>query len=766
MTSSLDLNILPLCRQAGQELPDLPDLYAANPPRRTAHGRATDSLILYLSMAGNAPLSPEQHSQLMTRLSEKFYKTSGSVTAAMRTVADALNLHLLDRNLRITSSGQQGIGVFTIAVLHGDALYLAHCGPAHAFLVTPSETQEIHDPQGAGRGLGLSRTTSIRFFQVPLQAGDYLVISAQPPSGWNPGSLKHSQRLGMEGMRRQLIDYGTPEMRAAIIQAQSGEGRLRLLRRKPGLPDMARPEKVEAETVTLPPKVEVPVPPVTLPPAEKPSPPAASATAEPAEAGVKLRRPPVGRSDKASAVPAPAAKPTTTPQPSRIRAEKRASSRKGVKELLAPASVGFAAIGRALGNTLSAASHGLGRLLKNMLPDESLLHLPPSVMVFFALAVPLVISAVGGMVYIQRGRAAQHQSYYEQAMNAAAEAIQQSNPNLQRSSWQAVLQDLDKAEFYKVTSDSQSLRTQASNALDELNGVQRLDFQPAIIGGLGKEVKVARLVATPTDLYMLNGAQGSVLRAILTGSGFEIDTKFTCGPSYGQTVVGPLVDIVALPTGLHNNATLLGMDANGSLLYCTPAGVQAEAEALAPPLTNFGEPQAVTLDNNDLYVLDPKANAVWIYRDMNTAQQPHLFFGTEIPPMADVIDLAVNNDDLFLLHADGHITKCTYNNSRGSPTRCDDPFPYQDTRPGLQDGAILGDAVFSQIYYSPPPDPSIYMLAPQGQSVFHFSVRLAFQRQLGAATRLPAGRATAFAVSSNRLVFLAISNEVFYAALP
>ena len=90
------------------EQSEIPDLFAVTPPRRAARGREADSLIIYLSMAGNSPLTPREHTQLLEEMSQKFYKTTGSLTAALRTVAEALNLHLLDRNLRSTSAGRQG----------------------------------------------------------------------------------------------------------------------------------------------------------------------------------------------------------------------------------------------------------------------------------------------------------------------------------------------------------------------------------------------------------------------------------------------------------------------------------------------------------------------------------------------------------------------------------------------------------------------------------------------------------------------------------
>jgi hypothetical protein len=266
-------------------------------------------------------------------------------------------------------------------------------------------------------------------------------------------------------------------------------------------------------------------------------------------------------------------------------------------------------------------------------------------------------------------------------------------------------------------------------------------------------------------MYLLNGKQGTVLRAIMTGRGYEIDPNFQCGPTYGPINVGPLVDIAELPQGSFENASLLGMDSNGNLLYCV-VGSQPYSAAMAPPNTGFGEPSAMSLDQGDLFLLDPKVNAVWIYRNMEVSQQPRLFFGDTIPPMQDVIDLAVYNDDLFLLHADGHTTKCTYSGMAESPTRCDDPYPYSDNRPGRVHGPVIEDALFNQIYFSSFPERSIYMLDPQNQSIYYFSVLLTLQWQYQSKESLAEGTATAFAISPNRMAFLAIGNYVYYAAMP
>ena len=79
---------------------------------------------------------------------------------------------------------------------------------------------------------------------------------------------------------------------------------------------------------------------------------------------------------------------------------------------------------------------------------------------------------------------------------------------------------------------------------------------------------------------------------------------------------------------------------------------------------------------------------------------------------------------------------------------------------------MIPDTQFNQIQFTQPPDPSIYLLDPETQAIYHFSLRLTLQRQFRALEELPESPATAFSVSPNRSVFMAINDQVFVATLP
>jgi hypothetical protein len=854
--SSIDLNLLPFMRQNGQDVSSLPGLYMVTAPRQTARGRSTDQLILFFNMVGNAPLTDQQQEQLLGRLAQTYYKTAGSVTAALKTTMDAMNQYLLDRNLRSSSSGKQCIGLLTLLVIRETTMILAQTGPVHTFMVTSQESQEFYDPQGAGRGLGLTRSVSVRYYQAELHPNDLLLLTPQPAPGWNASALQIAPGQGLETMRRRLLSQAGPDIAAVIIQVQPGSGKLRMLRTKaplqmaqpaaqpepqteaspveasgatqpevltpaapesqadtgtdvPASPPAAAPEEgptaqdasqtsvavapPQDEGAILPPAENTPEqetppedkaprtePAVSItglepgprgaPPPHTAAPPDATPPAAPEQGGVSISSmlPASRRTVSADASTAPSAGPR--PLVSRSEARRRSTARKPAqarpprpKISLGPVGKVFTRIGQAVGNTLASIARGILGVLKRILPDESLFTIPASTMAFIAIAVALIIASAGGAVYFQRGRAAQYQTYYEQALQEAGRAVEQKTPLEVRTAWETTLDYLDKADAYKTTPESSLLREKAGEALDNLDGIVRLDFQPAFASTLGGPAEVSRIVANDTDLYMLNAQGGNVLRATLTGRGYEIDPNFTCGPNPN---VGRLIDIAALPKGNSFKATVLAMDLNGNLLYCIPGNLPVE-NSPAPPQSGWGAPLAFTLDSGNLYALDPQTNGVWIYRGMGIDRQPHLFFGDQVPYMQDIVGFAINNDDLFLLHKDGHLTICVYSSLQVSDTRCTDPATYVDKRPGRQDGPIILDAQFNQILYAQPPDPSIYLLDPIHQSIYHFSVKLTLQEQFRSKNTMPSNtNATAFTVTQNRTVFMAVGNQVYYASLP
>jgi hypothetical protein len=329
---------------------------------------------------------------------------------------------------------------------------------------------------------------------------------------------------------------------------------------------------------------------------------------------------------------------------------------------------------------------------------------------------------------------------------------------------------VDIAESHRKTSETIALRQEAEANLDKLLGITRMQYNPAFSSNLG--IDISRMAVSETDLFLLNAATGEVLRAQPSnnGRGFQLDTTFNCKPGvYGNYTVGPLVDILTLPVLNSINATLLGIDAAGNLLYCAP-GQLAQATPLPPPDTNWGRVTAFTMDGGNLYVLDSSSRAVWVYtgKDGTFVDRPYFFFGGQTPEKQDAIDLIVSGDDLYMLHADGHLSACSYSRIESKPTRCQDPAPLVNPFPAYQDTDIFASAHFTQILFNALPDQSILILDADAQGVLRFAQRsLELQNQFrpttGVTNPIPPGPAGAVAVGPNHVLYLAVNGQVYFA---
>jgi hypothetical protein len=805
----------------------MPGLQAVLPPKRSARGREEDRLITYLTLSSNTPFPSAEHKQLIDKITQRFYQTSGSVTSAIRTAAGELNQSLLKRNLRTTAKGEYVVGRLVLGVLRGPQFLFAQCGPTHVFRVSVAETRQYHDEQIAGRGLGIGQSIPLYFIQFDLQAGDLLVLCPNLPNGWD-SMLLGERNVSYESLRRNLLSASSDDLNAVLIQVQAGKGNLNILKgiqpaaQKPG-PEASTNSTVSAAPMQVGPTV----------PAETPN--QAAPTAQAPAAGIPQAAPPVmptsqvesgrpaGRfvrilSGREKSTPSAGPSSTVVQSPSaeisaavaglQVRnTAAQASHRSGAAPIVSVAHPvrhtgrfgaarkpgelpkikrpisqprrkffgGLAKVIQGIRGGTQRISEGAKKFLPKLLPGSSDDSEPAgSSTALFAIVIPVIIVAIAATVYFHYGRAAQYQQYFEMALAQASQARGQTNPTEVRRAWDSTIYYLDLAEKNQKTQDSGSMRQEAQTALDNLDGIVRLDFRQAIVGGLSRSVQVSHMAATDTDLYLLDSARGGVIRAFMTNQGYEIDPSFKCDPGqYDTIVVGALVDLEALPMSNVFNARVMAMDGKGNLLYCGLA--DPAAVALVPPQLGWRNIYAFSLDadGKNLYVLDPAANAIWQYSGGfgKFPDLPNMFFGEQVPQsMNTAIDLAANNSDLYLLFQDGHVSTCPLTRYDVVPMRCTDPATFVDSRPERQPGPKINDAIFTQMTFASAPDPSLYLLEPLTRAIYRFSprpnsleLRGQFRGTMEQNNTLFNGPATAMTISPNRYAFFSVGSQVFFA---
>jgi nitrogen fixation-related uncharacterized protein len=770
MSNSLDFILVPFARYGGRIQPERIGLFLAEPPRRPARSRASDRLILYFTISGYQPFPTNEGEQILIDLAKIYYKTPGSVTAALRKVAEELNIQLLKRNVQDSGSGSQIVGNLTLVALRRGQIYLAQSGEMYALLLQAERSQYFYDSGMEGRGLGQSSNAPINYYHTVLQTDDILLLTAKPSPSWSVDTLAGIRGQELEDLKRGLFTNTGSDLNAVLILAKPGKGKISLSHVATDSLQIAQPEITEDLSLEekIPPVVPLPPPPLDIPePAEE----AQVVVPEPVEDEITTPSGPV----EAPGSQEPVVPPVPPPPPEAAATEEDQAVDVPSQDQPAqstirqpPISKILTAIGVFLMGILRMIANGLRAVLVFLLPDQGFFSMPASTMAFIAVAVPVVIATIAIVAYFQLGRASQYEELYAQAERMAVQAIGQTDLDSRRADWETVLDILDHTEDVRVTAETQALRKEAQNVLDGFDIVKRINFQPAIVGGLPDSVNVTQMVVADSDLYMLDGSNGSVIRARLGNQGFEVDQSFQCGSGTGDVSLdGSLVDIVPWQGGNRPDATILAMDASGNVLFCQPEESSQPAKLATSPSMSGEELKAMTIDLGNLYVLDPASNAVWIYWNNKIGEQPQLFFGNEVPEMQDAVDLMVNNDELYLLHSDGYVTLCVFSDLGVAPTRCSKPA-YIDFRPGKENTPMVLEQPFTQILLNPPPDPSIYLLDPENQAINHFSLRsLTYQRQYASREPLPGETATAFAIDPvERYIFLAIGNEVYYGAIP
>lgn len=783
---TLDLTLSPLYRIQGRESATMPGLLVATPPRRAGRGREQDRLIVYLTFSGNYPISAEEQSQLVNKAASTFYQTPGTITAALRAAAQAIHQALQELNQTLRASNQYVQGWLAIACWRGTQVTFLLSGPVHAFHLGISKKRHIFEATLSGKGVGLGQTFSSYFTQITLQAGDRLILAGKVPPAWE-STLAEAVPAALEATRRRLLNLTSEDVHAALIYVSEGNGALTLLAGasqpqatptpmpQPTAPlasteEPSRPHSAESQPEASP----------TSQPAHYVQPAAYALPPRPAETTIQ---PAETRQFPPSI---PRAKPSTPTPENSVASQASPSTDKKKRSSFAPPQITLprpsAEATRQLAKRLiygiqawrqwsERIRQGIAAFLPRLLPNtqsEDTLTLSPSVLLIIALLVPLTVVTLASMVYFRYGRNLQYENYLHQAQITRTQAVSLTDPVMQRDAWQAVLLAVEKAESYRETAETRALRQEAEANLDKLLGIVRLKFTPAFSKKL--EIEISRMAASENDLYLLDARNGEIWRAQWSGHGLQIDSTFHCAPGlYGGYQVGPLIDLLALPPLNAVNATVVGIDSSGNLLYCAPQQTP-QAIPLPPPDTNWGRVTAITLDSGNLYVLDAPSRAVWVYAGKDSAfvDRPYFFFGGQIPNIQDSIDLAVSGDDLYLLHADGHLSTCSYSHLESVPTRCQDPAPLTNPFAAYQDTNLFAQTHLTQMVYTAPPDSSILLLDADNQRVLRFSphsleLQQIFHSLTSKGNTLPPGPINAMTTSPNHILYLAIQGQVFFA---
>ena len=760
MAIRFNLKILPIFQQAGKTVSALPGLFIASPPRRSSRRRSQERLILHLKLEGNAPLSETAQQQLLAKLADVYFQTDGSTTSALRNVTDVLNKYLLDRNYRAASRGLKGVGYLTQIVLREDRILYAQCGPSYIYVITPDQVKDLHDPDLSGTGLGVGKAFKVRYHQENIQQNQLIIVTPKPPETWTTSVFKNLPRMKLSALVQRLLHKIEDNLEAVLLFPVDGNGEVNVLQpnwelgagaiKLPELDLESKPEEAWEPEKTR----KHPIPPIQIieEMVSEPGP-----TTPPGEDVPLVDIPEIYRRES----------------PDQMGLSKRLASDLAPILRTIKESTFWSVLSKAIssiGRLFQGAWRWILSLIGRMLPDEQLLDLPSWTLSLIAILVPLIMVIFGSFFYIKRGRNHLYQTHFTEAQTLLTMAEYQDDPAEYYQSIAGAMNEIQSARSYQQTDEVEELYQAIRLELDILDRITRLNYKPLFSRGLGVDVTISRIVVTPwNDLYMLNADKGTVIWAQSNPDGYQIVSEFSCGPIDGHITVGPLVDIIPLPTSQEDQATILGIDQNYTMIFCyadlseTPVIFEDTSYTLGR-----GPVKAITMASStpyNLYILDPEKRAIWIeYQNQNYHEGSEYFGAVDSPEMADALELVTSGSELYLLHADGFITKCVTEGPDSNPL-CITPFEYTDPREGHESGPFITGANFNSFTIKSSPGMAIYMLDSEEQALYRFSTQLEFQEQFRPMDGIITNPATAFTITMSDRVFLAVDDQVYTAQL-
>jgi len=425
-----------------------------------------------------------------------------------------------------------------------------------------------------------------------------------------------------------------------------------------------------------------------------------------------------------------------------------------------------------LDSTFRLWSSTTHKMMSRVLPDyDPDTQMSGSAILWCAAGVPVLVVILTIAVYVQFGRAREFNYYVDQARMEATLGRTAKDAIQAAPHWRQVL--LWSSLANKVRSDHpdvEALESAAIGVLDVIDRVERVDVEVITLDGLQANAHISKILARGSSVYSLDVTNQSVNRAVLTTSGkYQLDPVFECkNGSVGTQIINSLVDIAWLDTpNVVGQDTLIALDPDGRLLYCTSDGTMA-VTLLTAPYDGWNNPVALEVFQGRIYVMEPRANEIWVYTrdDKFFGQAPVRYFTESAIDLSDAIDISIVQGSIYILHEDGHMTECI-RKSQDLPPECNLEMTYVDVRLGRSNDIRFKNISFpvSMAAY-PPPYSSLYLTDLKSPGVFQFSLRLAYQREFRAVNQNSEIETIGFAVGPGRDLFFASEDNVYVGKRP
>ncbi|MBL8166483.1 MAG: hypothetical protein JNJ61_31155 [Anaerolineae bacterium] len=668
-------------------------------PKKAARGRELDTFFALVTPSGENTAPAAFYDQMANISAERYFNSSGSVTAGLRAVFSSLNQDLNEHN----QSGKRPYEANLIcAVLRDDELILAR----------------------SGSGVALFRDgETLVMFPTEFENEDALF---GPPLGIQPvPDIKMSRQTVTQGARLILSDANLADMDISKVKTSLATGDISDV--------LSGLKEISVSLVTL--MVIEFVPP------EAPSPDTVKDTRSSSRAPEAAAPVPAGSAPSAAATGSGATSSARPPRQPRglPRSVERGS---GKAALL-----------------LSGAFSGANRLFDRIIPPpeaEGRGWLRASTATGIAVLIPIAIV----LLVLAMGVGGTGQSEFELCVENAGETaaiargIASSDVQGTLAAWNAVLSVVDRCNAIRAGDPAMTaLTNEAQVVIDALFLVER---RATRLVASFNNAALTQVVLQGLDLYALDAQNQLVYRVSLPQDGRpaapssgEPIPSMRLGAVIGQFQIGELIDIAWSET----TTQIMALDRNGVLIQCSPRFLQScDGQQLLASERWVG-PTRMVLWQGRIYLLDPGANQVWRYDSSGGvyATSPIEYFaGENRPDITTAVDFGIDDNGIvYVLTQNGQMTKWV----SGQPT----PFAYANFPEGQQ----LTDAT-AMFLNADPIAQGLYLVSRSSRTIYETTLAGTWSYSYRAANEDDfAGLSNVVADPSNQVIYALSGNSIF-----
>lgn len=579
-------------------------------PKKAARGREADTFFCLVLPSGDSLAPTAFYEQMSQRAAERYFASSGSITAGLREVFNHLNQNLVEHNL----SGKRPYEANMICgVLRGQDFIIGRVGSAVILLMDRSKIQTFPEDLSNDEvlytpPLGIHPVPNVRMTQYRVHNGTRAVLGDANLAEFDQGQMANAM---------MLVDIGT-----VLVTFK----------------ELARLQLTLMAVEFVPPDAPSPLP---IPEGES--------TVEIAERA-RVEAAKVRKTDEMLAA---GKRPPRKDRSAETSQEIQRRAKRGIGKAALHLATGFGVLNKILDHFFAPAPEGEKRWLSSPLGASSVI------------LVPVAVAILVVVLWISRTGESEYELCIAEAQSRAdnARSLVNNERQTQIDAWNITLAKVDECTAMRPDDPAMGeIRREGRAIIDRLNNITRLDAR--VIEAIA-QAQLTNVVVQGQAVYVLDSANGYVYQILLSSDGLERTRRATAlpartGGTIGGIEFGEIVDIAYN----YSDSVLVVVDRNGAVAECLQQFNQCTAQRLVE-WERWSNPVAMTIWQNRIYILDNAAGRgqIWRYDKVsgNYADAPVEYFGgpeSSRPTLTNAIDLQIDNDgEVYVLYNDGSVNR-------------------------------------------------------------------------------------------------------------